>query len=176
MPLAEAAGRVAAEPARSAVDLPPFDRSAMDGYAVRAADTAPGVPLRLAGGVPAGEVAAPRSSPARRCTLHRRRAPAGRGRDPAVRARDERDGPVAPGAALEPGTHVRSRGEDVRAGDVLARAGDRLSLPRISALASAGVGAVAVTAARGCTCWSPAPSCCRSARRPSRGASTSPTA
>ena len=35
----EAAGRVAAEEGRSAVDLPPFDRSAMDGYAVRAADT-----------------------------------------------------------------------------------------------------------------------------------------
>ncbi|MGH2949247.1 MAG: hypothetical protein ACRDPC_23835, partial [Solirubrobacteraceae bacterium] len=46
VPLAVAAGRVAAEPAHSAVDLPPFDRSAMDGYAVRAADTAPGVALR----------------------------------------------------------------------------------------------------------------------------------
>ena len=64
VPLAEAAGRVAAAPARSAVDLPPFDRSAMDGYAVRAADTAPGVALRLAGGVAAGEVATRRSSPA----------------------------------------------------------------------------------------------------------------
>ena len=42
MPLAEAAGRVAAEEGRSAVDLPPFDRSAMDGYAVRAADTGAG--------------------------------------------------------------------------------------------------------------------------------------
>jgi molybdopterin molybdotransferase len=39
---------------------------------------------------------------------------------------------------------VRFRGEDVRAGDVLARAGERLTLPRLSALASAGVGAVAV--------------------------------
>src|SRR3954453_2169931 len=38
--------------------LPPFDRSAMDGYAVRSADTAPGVALRLAGGVAAGEVSA----------------------------------------------------------------------------------------------------------------------
>ena len=56
VPLTEAAGRVAAAPALSAVDLPPFDRSAMDGYAVRAADTAPGVALRLSGGVAAGEV------------------------------------------------------------------------------------------------------------------------
>ena len=55
--LADAAGRVAAEPAHAAVDLPPFDRSAMDGFAVRAADTAPGVALRLTAGVAAGEVA-----------------------------------------------------------------------------------------------------------------------
>ena len=46
MPLAAARGRIAAEDARSAVDLPPFDRSAMDGYAVRAADTDPPAPLR----------------------------------------------------------------------------------------------------------------------------------
>ena len=57
--LDDALGRVAAEDALSAVDLPPFDRSAMDGYAVRAADTAPGVPLRLAGGV-AAQILAPR--------------------------------------------------------------------------------------------------------------------
>ncbi len=79
VPLAEAADRTAAEDAAAAVDLPPFDRSAMDGYAVRSADTAPDVPLRLEGGVAAGEVAtgelapgprrpsppAPRSRPAR---------------------------------------------------------------------------------------------------------------
>ena len=57
VPLGEAAGRVAAEPGLSAVDLPPFDRSAMDGYAVRSADTAPDVPLRLVGGVAAGAAA-----------------------------------------------------------------------------------------------------------------------
>jgi hypothetical protein len=56
VPLAAAAGRVTAEPAHAAVDLPPFDRSAMDGYAVRATDAAPGIALPLAGGV--AEVAA----------------------------------------------------------------------------------------------------------------------
>ena len=54
MPLAEAAGRVAAEDAVSVVELPPFDRSAMDGYAVRAADTTG--PMRVIGEVAAGEV------------------------------------------------------------------------------------------------------------------------
>ncbi len=51
---------------------------------------------------------------------------------------------MAPAAALAPGFHVRYRGEDVRAGDVLAGAGSVLTLPRMSALASAGVGAVSV--------------------------------
>jgi len=54
VPLDQAAGRVAAEEGRSAVDLPPFDRSAMDGYAVRSADTTAGT-LRLVGEVAAGE-------------------------------------------------------------------------------------------------------------------------
>jgi len=51
----EAAGRVLGEPGRAAVDLPPFDSSAMDGFALRAADT-PGrlpVDVRIAAGSPA---------------------------------------------------------------------------------------------------------------------------
>src|SRR5919204_3414326 len=55
VPLAEAAGRVLAEDARAAVDLPPFPSSAMDGFAVRAADTPGALPVveRIAAGVPA---------------------------------------------------------------------------------------------------------------------------
>src|SRR3990170_35549 len=53
--LAQAAGRYLAEPARAAVDLPPFASSAMDGYAVRAADTPWRLPVgfRIAAGLPA---------------------------------------------------------------------------------------------------------------------------
>ncbi|MDQ3823740.1 MAG: molybdopterin molybdenumtransferase MoeA, partial [Actinomycetota bacterium] len=53
--LAEAAGRVLAEPARARVDLPTFASSAMDGFAVRAADTPGRLPVvaRIAAGVPA---------------------------------------------------------------------------------------------------------------------------
>jgi molybdopterin molybdotransferase len=145
VPLADAAGRVAAEPAASAVDLPPFDRSAMDGYAVRAADTAPGVALRLAGGVAAGEVAAQELEPGTAM-----RVSTGAAIPPAADAvlqselAEESDGHVTPARAIEPGRHVRVRGEDLRAGSVLAEPGDVLTLPRMSALASAGVGEVAV--------------------------------
>jgi molybdopterin molybdotransferase len=145
VPLAEAAGRVAASPAVSAVDLPPFDRSAMDGYAVRAADTAPGVALRLAGGVAAGEVAASELEPgtATRVSTGAAIPP---GADAVLQSElaHEQDGTVAPERALAPGTHVRFRGEDLHAGDELAPAGSPLTLPRVSALASAGVGEVAV--------------------------------
>jgi molybdopterin molybdotransferase len=143
--LAEAAGRVVAEPAASAVDLPPFDRSAMDGYAVRAADTAPGVPLRLAGGVAAGEVAAAALEPGTAARVSTGAAiPPGADAILQSELAVERDGTVAPERALAPGTHVRFRGEDVTAGAVLAPPGSVLTLPRISALASAGVGEVAV--------------------------------
>src|SRR5438132_9793640 len=53
--LASAGGRYVAENARAVVDLPPFPSSAMDGYAVRAADTPGRLPVvaRIAAGVPA---------------------------------------------------------------------------------------------------------------------------
>jgi molybdopterin molybdotransferase len=145
VPLADAAGRVAAEPAASVVDLPPFDRSAMDGYAVRAADTAPGVPLRLAGGVAAGEVATAELEPGTAARVSTGAAiPPGADAVLQSELASEGDGAVVPARALAPGTHVRFRGEDLRAGSVLAASGDVLTLPRISALASAGVGEVAV--------------------------------
>jgi molybdopterin molybdotransferase len=52
--LADAAGRVLAEDARARVDLPPFPSSAMDGFALRAADTPGRLPVvaRIAAGVP----------------------------------------------------------------------------------------------------------------------------
>jgi molybdopterin molybdotransferase len=145
VPLESAVGRVAAEPAASAVDLPPFDRSAMDGYAVRAADTAPGVPLRLVGGVAAGEVAAGALEPGTAARVSTGAAiPPGADAILQSELAHEDDGRVAPERAVSVGTHIRSRGEDLHAGTVLAPAGSVLTLPRISALASAGVGEVAV--------------------------------
>jgi len=145
VPLPEAAGRVVAEPGLAAVDLPPFDRSAMDGYAVRAADTAPGVALRLAGGVAAGEVAVAELEPGTAARVSTGAAiPPGADAILQSELAEERNGSVAPTRALTPGAHVRRRGEDLTAGTVLAAPGDRLTLTRISSLASAGVGEVAV--------------------------------
>ncbi len=54
VPLTEAWGRVAAAPLHARLDNPPADLSAMDGYAVRGADTASGGRLRVIGTAPAG--------------------------------------------------------------------------------------------------------------------------
>jgi molybdopterin molybdotransferase len=143
--IAEAAGRILAADGAAAVDLPPFHRSAMDGYAVRTADVEPGIALRLAGDVAAGTLATETLAPGFAAPISTG-APIPPGADAVLQSEHATagDGTVTPDRAVSVGLHVRRRGEDLRAGDVLARAGERLTLPRVSALASAGVGAVSV--------------------------------
>jgi molybdopterin molybdotransferase len=144
VPLDQAAGRVAAEEGRSAVDLPPFDRSAMDGYAVRAADTGGGE-LRLAGEIAAGEAPTQTLEPGTAVGITTG-APIPPGADAVLQSElaELNGGSVRPTRALEAGTHVRFRGEDVHAGDLIAAAGEPLTLARVSSLAAAGVGEIAV--------------------------------
>src|SRR5262249_22181563 len=118
--LGDVLGRVLAEPIRSARVLPPADNSAMDGYAVCAADVASAserarISLRIASEVPAGSLELPslaRGTAARILTG----ASLPPGADSVVRQEDtERDGDrvairVAPGL----GENVRRAGEDVQ--------------------------------------------------------------
>lgn len=145
-PLRDAVGRIAAEPVRSPLDLPGFDRSAMDGYAVRATDTATPTPLRIAGAVAAGEDAAVAAGPGEAVAITTGAA-LPPGADAILRSEHAiagEDGTVAAAEPLRPGQFVRFRGEDVRAGDVLLEAGQPVSLGRLAALASAGVAGVTV--------------------------------
>jgi molybdopterin molybdotransferase len=144
--LEAAAGRVLMTPVAAAVDLPPFDRSAMDGFAVRAADVAVGAPLRVLGDAAAGgasAVAVDAGTAVRISTG----AEIPQGADAILRVEDAEvsNGSVTPTAEVAAGLHVRVRGEDVHAGDVLAQRGDVLTLTRLSSLASAGVGEVSVS-------------------------------
>jgi molybdopterin molybdotransferase len=142
--LREAAGRVIAAPAQAAIDLPPFDRTAMDGFAVRAADVSPGARLRVIADLAAGggTVTLEPGTAARISTG----AAIPPGADAVLRVEDATvsNGSVTAGVGVAPGLHIRRRGEDLHAGDVLSRPGDVLTLPRLSALASAGVAAVSV--------------------------------
>ena len=137
VPVAEAAGRVLAADAHAATDLPPFDSSAMDGYAVRAADT-PGS-LSVVGHSTAGRPAATRVGQ-REAVEISTGAVVPEGADavvPVERTKGELE--VEEVAA---GENVRMRGGDVRAGELVVAAGELLGPTQVGALAAAGVGTV----------------------------------
>jgi molybdopterin molybdotransferase len=151
--LNDAPGRVLVEPIRSPIDLPIFDNSSMDGYAVRATDVALAKPtspvrLRLAGKVAAGEVF-PGEVTAGTCVRLFTGSPLPSGANAVVMQEDTRVDSNAPGEVLiltqaQPGENVRPRGEDVRRGSLLAEAGHVLSVGRIGLLAAAGLARVHV--------------------------------
>jgi molybdopterin molybdotransferase len=136
--LAEAAGRVLAEPARAVVDLPPFRSSAMDGYAVRSADTPGRLPVvfRIAAGAPA-----PRPLAAGEAMGIATGGLVPEGADAVIPHEYvvESDNDVEIPEAAAPGANVREPGRDVTAGEVVVAAGARLSPAQIGALAAAGV-------------------------------------
>ncbi len=115
----------------------------MDGYAVRAADTR--APMRIVGEVAAGDVWNGTIGPGEAVGITTGAA-LPPGADAILRVEDATVAGDALRAAapLEPGFHVRFAGEDVARGDVLAAAGTVLTLQAVTALASAGVGEVAV--------------------------------
>ena len=136
-----AAGRVLAEDARAAVDLPPFRSSAMDGFAVRAEDT-PGtlpVTVRVAAGRPAPRPLQPGEAMG---ISTGGVVPDGADAVVPVEAVVESANEIVVAGAAEVGAHVRGVGGDVRAGDLVLAAGLELSASRIGALAAAGVASV----------------------------------
>jgi molybdopterin molybdotransferase len=142
--LAEAAGRVLAEPALASVDLPPFDSSAMDGFAVRAADTPAELPVgfRISAGRPAPHPLGPGEAMA---IATGGVLPAGADAVVPVEYVVEHDNSVKIARAAEPGAFVRPRGGDAQRGDAVVAAGMRLGPAQLGALAAAGVAEVACT-------------------------------
>ncbi|HEX5039755.1 MAG TPA: gephyrin-like molybdotransferase Glp [Candidatus Limnocylindria bacterium] len=142
VPLAEALGRVLADPkVTAAIDVPGFDNSAMDGYAVRAADTPGG--LKLAGEITAGASALRPVEPGTAVRIMTG-APIPPGADAVVPVEiaTEADTVVEVGAAV-PGDHVRLAAHDTRAGDEICLP-EALTPPMIAVLASIGIGEVRV--------------------------------
>ena len=147
VPLERAAGRVLAQPVAALVDLPPFPSSAMDGFAVRAADTAEApVTLPLAGESAAGRPLAgalPAGHAARISTGGV--VPEEADAVVPVEVTDEVEAGVLVREAAEPGAHVRGRAGDVRAGDTVLEPGVLLGPGQVGALAAAGVAEVRCT-------------------------------
>jgi molybdopterin molybdotransferase len=133
--LEEADGRVVAEAPRAGRDAPHYDRSAMDGFAVRAEDTAgasPSGPVRLRLAAEwARLVAVPvhTGSP----------LPGGADAVLPVEDAEREDGWVDALRRLRPGEHVGRRGEDVRAGEPVLRAGRRLAPADLGLLRALGI-------------------------------------
>jgi molybdopterin molybdotransferase len=142
VPIGEAAGRVLAEDACALVDLPPFASSAMDGFALRAADT-PGllpVAARIAAGVPAPRALRPGEAMAI--------ATGGVVPEQAdaviqIERVVERDNSVEVPISVSPSDNIRPQGGDVHAGDTVVVRGVRLGAAQLGALAAAGVASVA---------------------------------
>ena len=141
VPLEKALGLVLAETIVADRDVPGFDNSAMDGYAVRAADTAsaPAV-LRLVDDLPAG------SSPNVEITVGTAAtimtgAPLPPGADAVVpwEDTDRRDGEVVVLRETTPGKHVRPAGEDLKAGDEVIARGTELRPIHLGVIASLGL-------------------------------------
>lgn len=137
VPLQDALHRVLAQDVRSDIDMPPFDKSAMDGYACRRSDL-PG-PLEVIENIPAGYTPA-RAITRGKCSKIMTGAPVPEGADCVVMVEQ---------SELVDDRHVRflvdstaanicSRGEDIRAGDLVLAQGALLEPQHIAVLATTG--------------------------------------
>ena len=146
--LAAADGAVLAQNITARSPLPPFDNSAMDGYAVRSADLAAAsadspVTLPVEGEVPAGETR-PTEVRAGTCVRIMTGALMPGGADAVVPV-EQTDGgtrQVQIRLAARPGDSVRRAGGDAQAGDLLLAEGAQLGAPQLGLLAAAGHGSV----------------------------------
>ncbi len=149
----DAHGRVIAQPAVSKVDVPPFDRAAMDGYAVVAEDTFgasasdPAV-LRCLESIHTGQLPTERVVRGT-CTEIATGAPLPEGADAVVIVEETdktRDGAVRVMTPVYPKQHVGRRAADIAIGQTLLSPGDLLTPGRIGALAAIGVTEIEVYA------------------------------
>ena len=140
--LARAHGHVLARDVIATVAQPPFDNSAMDGFALRHADLrADGeTTLRLVGEQFAGRATGLEVGPGE-CARITTGAPLPAGTDTVVMKEDThcQGNAVTVAEAPSPGRHVRRAGEDTRAGERVLRAGDVLAPARIALAASQGL-------------------------------------
>jgi len=146
VPIRDANNRVLAQDATSALDVPPFDRAAMDGYAVLAADTFgagrydPKV-LRVIDKVYTGQVSSRRVTPGE-CIEIATGAPMPEGADAVVVVEETEKGDgsdVRVFTPVYPRQHVGRRAADIAAGQTVLVGGDLLNPSRIGALAATGV-------------------------------------
>jgi molybdopterin molybdotransferase len=137
--LLDSLGMVIAEDIIAPWEMPAFDNSAMDGFAVVASDCQAPVSLRITGYIPAGGVATNTLEPG--CAIRiMTGAPIPKGCDAVVPVEEteESDGQVQIRESVNPRQHIRFSGEDVRSGETIIPAGTVIRPPEVSMLASFG--------------------------------------
>lgn len=139
----EAVGRALLEDVRSGMDMPPFDKSAVDGYAVRAAGLAPGLELRCAGLIQAGGAFRGKVR-AGECVKIMTGAPVPAGADAVVMVEntEERNGAVKFREGIKRGANIALRGEDIKKGQKVLSRGTVIRISHIAVLAAVGRGRV----------------------------------
>lgn len=148
----EAVGRVLADDVVSGVALPPFDNSAMDGFALRsqAGPIAPGAHFAVDAEQSAGDAGQAVAGEGACEIMTGARVPDGYDRVVPIeqveveRATDGRALRIAVHATVPAGQHVRRAGEDIAVGEQVMRAGTRLGAPHVMVLAGLGLAEVAV--------------------------------
>lgn len=148
IPVAEAFGRYAAEPVHARINLPPFDNSAMDGYAVRAADVASASPtspflLKVINRVAAGQQLNDEVTTGT-CIRIFTGSPLPAGADAVVMQEDTHQDSNKPDQvcildSVKPWESVRFKGEDIKEGDLVVSHGQKVNLGRLNLLAATGV-------------------------------------
>ncbi len=147
VPLARALGRTLARDVRAGEDIPPFTKSALDGYAVRAADTlrAP-AGLAVVEDLPAGRLSRRALGPGQAARIMTG-APLPAGADAVVMVEDtEPSGPagVVVRRAVRPGDNIGPAGEDLKAGETALERGALIGPAETGMLAAAGLARVPV--------------------------------
>ncbi|HNW44197.1 MAG TPA: molybdopterin molybdotransferase MoeA [Elusimicrobiales bacterium] len=134
-----AVGRTLLEEVRSPIDMPPFNKSAVDGYAVRAADLDKGLALRCAGVVQAGENFKGRLQPGC-CVKIMTGAPVPAGADAVVMVEYAagHNGLVKFAEGRKKGANIALRGEDIKKGQRILPRGTVLDISHIAVLAAVG--------------------------------------
>ncbi|WP_456407205.1 molybdopterin molybdotransferase MoeA [Thiolapillus sp.] len=143
--LHDALGRVLAAPVKSGINVPGWDNSAMDGYALRVADIpAEGAALTVSQRIPAGVAPTP-LEPGTAARIFTG-APVPEGADAVVMQEltCQQDGKVIINTLPQPGAHIRRTGEDIRQGEEIIQPGIQLLPQHMGLAASVGVGSLEV--------------------------------
>ncbi len=143
VPLLDSLGRLLGADLRAGYDNPPYDNSAMDGYAVRFADVAKATPdrpvvLEMIEDIPAG-VVGEKTVGAGQTSRIMTGAPVPGGADTIIRVEDTRASPGTRIEILDPAelaAHIRRRGEDMKTGEVVIPAGTELGPGEVGVLAA----------------------------------------